>query len=496
MIEGDSIAEVETIEQPEPISVVLDQKRNKVMPDRYWHDPANVEAELTKIIGSIGYFPTANELRTTLQQSTLVDGVMRTGGFRKWQQELGFESKATVPGYWSEVRIAADLAKLTSDLGHFPTDTELRDQNPKVRDAVSRNGGITFWREKMGLSPIRKAVNYWKDVENIESEARDVLDIGINLSEADLRENGYSSLSMAIHKYYPGGMPAVKQKLGLEETRKANNYWTQEKILSEAQDFVIKKKNLSRQVLIDAERGDLYNAAIESYPGGINGLRTDLGLSPLRVNKPEGYWTDELIEQQAKDFLKDNGVLTTYAIAQSGMSDLASAISSKYSGGINGLRKKLDLEVREEARPANYWKKLENIEKEALVALDAVNDLTTTNLVNSGYSSLVYAAYEYYPGGIVALREKLGLKGIIKQPDGYWDKIENIEFEASNALSKGIELKKTSLGKAGYSSLAAAITRRYPNRWEGINAKIKGNTVEHIFSPDKADEMMRGLQVE
>ncbi len=459
----------------------------------YWHDPSNVKTELQAVIDQIGHFPTAVELRTTLSNHSLVEGIMRTGGFRKWQQELGFAQKNTEAGYWTEDRIRDELSKIASGVGHFPSDSELLDQNPKVRDAMLRNGGSLAWRSKLGYEPSRREPNFWKDPANIEAEARKALSKGIRITHEGLREGKLSSLAGAVSGNYPGGLAALQAKLEVPVT--VQRVWSPESVLKEAAGFVEANGDITRKSLMDAGRGDLYSAVLE-HGGGMNELRQKLGLDMVPGNRPDGYWTPELIESQAQEFLIENGALSTFAIAKSGKADLAGAISNKYPGGINGLRQKFGLEVKEASRPAGYWMDTANIEMEAKAAFDKGVPLTSTGLTSNKLSSLVAAINANYPGGIVSLREKLGLIGEIMKPKNYWNSIENIEAEARRSIGQGVHFSKPGFTKAGFTSLAAAITRNYPGGWAGIKEKLGVIEKEVSISPDEADAMMRQLEIE
>ena len=63
----------------------------------------------------------------------------------------------------------------------------------------------------------KKAIGYWTDPLVIESEARNAINNGIDLSQKVLRVNKKSSLAKAIYQNYPGGFKSLREKLGLNE---------------------------------------------------------------------------------------------------------------------------------------------------------------------------------------------------------------------------------------------------------------------------------------
>lgn len=94
-----------------------------------------------------------------------------------------------------------------------------------------------------------------------------------------------------------------------------------------------------------------FMAAVSTYyPGGRRELRSNLGL-PVK-NRPLGYWTPELIEQEAQEFYLQHGELTQRLLNANGKRDLVNGIK-QYPGGARKLKEKLGIES--DSRPEGYW---------------------------------------------------------------------------------------------------------------------------------------------
>lgn len=68
-------------------------------PDGYWNNPENLKPELVKIIDNLGHFPTNRELRT-LGKKYLIKPILKNGGKRKLAKVLDANLVTKPPGYW------------------------------------------------------------------------------------------------------------------------------------------------------------------------------------------------------------------------------------------------------------------------------------------------------------------------------------------------------------------------------------------------------------
>ncbi len=171
-----------------------------------------------------------------------------------------------------------------------------------------------------------------------------MLEKGIKLTRKSLKVHGYSSLDNASHLYYPGGMPALRRKLGAEEiARRPNAYWNEPaNIEAEALKMIEGGTDLISNRMIKAGFGYLLSAINGKYQGGIQTLREKLGISYIR--KGRDWWRDITnIENEGRKAFEAGIPLTGQGLGEAGLSGLYSAINKYYPGKIRGFREKLGL---------------------------------------------------------------------------------------------------------------------------------------------------------
>ncbi len=245
----------------------------------------------------------------------------------------------------------------------------------------------------------------------IESEARRILEDRQTLPKGELTkrlltQNGRSDLIGGISRYYPGGISGLKKSLGINLRK--DNYWTPETIEQEA---TILMSRTGTTVLpsvdeIEKVRSDLAGAIYRYYPGGLIGLRENLG--QVLLHKPAGYWKDPIvIEREAQEFYAKEGQLTQASLSKKGRSDLVGA-TKYYPGGMYQLG--VNLGIDSNRKPKGYWT-IENIEAEASKFFSEHGELTVSSLRRNGQNTLPVYIRRNYPGGLVALRERLGIIG-------------------------------------------------------------------------------------
>ena len=284
-------------------------------------------------------------------------------------------------------------------------------------------GGIQKIREELGIEAPHKDLGYWTP-ESIEEEARNVVTNWGKINHKYLKQIGRADLSSAISSYYPGATGALREKLGLVEGgHRPKGFWTSEKVAQSAAEFYRKYGDISHQLLAENDSSSL-SSAITKYEGGMDAVKTLLGISPGR--KPNGYWQDPAnIEKEALDFYKNEGTLTVPALRGKG-SQLGPIISAHYPGGMNALKERLGIELSQ--YPEGYWTE-DKIKKAAEVYCKTGARLTTRALEDAGHSDLSYVIKRYYSGGIVGLRNDLGIK--LEEIPSVWnpERIEREAFE-------------------------------------------------------------------
>lgn len=73
-------------------------------------------------------------------------------------------------------------------------------------------------KERLNIPKKEKPSKFWKDPSVIESEVQKFLEVGGSLTRRNFQDQKASGLEAAIRKYYPGGMTALKKKLGILPT--------------------------------------------------------------------------------------------------------------------------------------------------------------------------------------------------------------------------------------------------------------------------------------
>lgn len=277
-------------------------------------------------------------------------------------------------------------------------------------------GGLTQLQIDLGLDPSKKVNGYWQDPENILAEVTLFLSKYGTISGPALRRNRYTSLKTAISKDYPGGWPQLRKDLELPEIKKAKNFWNQDTIEQEARRFLLQHGELTSTSLLTAGRNDLSIAISRKFPGTWPALHARLGLQPPQ--KETGFWTKKKIEQEAREFYMQHEKLSTVYLTKKDKGDLAAAITHHYPGEVSGLKRKLGIPIRStrkhtnEFRERGYWQSPENIEREARELVKAGGALSWESSFKYGKTTLLNAAGKYYPGGITALKEKLGIQNL------------------------------------------------------------------------------------
>ena len=273
--------------------------------------------------------------------------------------------------------------------------------------------------DERGLPRDKRGRVYWsrlaEDPEQIqriiEQEAQRFISGGNPFTQSNLKDARMSGFGAAIQKHYPGGIEGLKEKLGIDISKRPQGYWRPETIRREALEFYDLAGGLTF-TLLDKHKAAYLEGAIGRYPGGIGQLRKDLGIrGPAR--KPLGYWNPEQVEEEARQFLEKEGDLTVKLLSSKNRHDLLGAIAEVYPGNLTEL--KIKLGVERTSKPRGYWTP-ENTELEALEFLEELGEISQGFLIQQGRSDLVNAIRKY-PGGMYGLKEKLGVGRISISPE-------------------------------------------------------------------------------
>lgn len=267
-------------------------------------------------------------------------------------------------------------------------------------------GGSIGLRENLGFRESQKPNNYWKDPDVIEQEALKLLELGFDISYKTSTQVNAAGLNHAIYKYYPGGMVGLREKLGMEITKRPKGYWTTGEIELQARDFLSSSEKLTQQQLCEKGRSDLAAAITRFYPNGFYGLQKTLGLTVTKV--PNNYWTKERIEDEVAGLLEKIETLNYNSLREHERHDLVIAILYQYPGKIRSLREHFGLQP-ELRRPSGFWN-IENIEAVSRKIVQSGGILTSKWMEENKLSSLAFAIKKKYPGGIKSLRKNLGVE--------------------------------------------------------------------------------------
>jgi len=197
----------------------------------YWTDEIIID-ELKTIIARTGNFPSGNELKK-IGRGDLVRGINRHGGFNKFRASLKCKLLKQSNGYWTEERIIGDLNKIVTEIGYFPTQTDLNNLgNKDLVAAISVHGGLSKFRKEMGHELLVKPDGYWDNENNITNELKIIITkIGHFPTQPELKELDKQDLSQAIRIH--GGSDKFRKLLGCELLKKPLGYWTNDVIINE-----------------------------------------------------------------------------------------------------------------------------------------------------------------------------------------------------------------------------------------------------------------------
>lgn len=332
-----------------------------------------------------------------------------------------------------------------------------------------------------------------KFMEYIELQARDLLNEKKLLFYETL-DKRLRGMGVAVYKYYPGGIKALKDKLqvdqqldtrymfdlqtndyGIPTDSRGRNFWSvlqadnpdklEQVIKLKASGILSQGIELNFPGLKQAGMSGFGSAINTFYPGGLSKLRQDLGLS---TTKPRGYWTDiRNIENEAIEHINSGGKLTEGELIDNRKISLARAISTHYPGGIFKLRETLGIENSN--KKAGYWT-TERIEKEAELFYQEHGDISYILLKEKGKGDLA-SAIARYSGKISGLRKTLDIETDVN-PANYWT-IEQIEEQSRGFLSLELgELKYSVLEKNGFVKLSSAIANNYPGGLTSLKSSL------------------------
>lgn len=269
----------------------------------------------------------------------------------------------------------------------------------------------------------------------LEEEAKAFFEENGDLSHSSLRKANERSLLNAIQNFYPGQLRQLQEKVGIRSPRVPYKYLTipetglprdrgdrlvtsvlrdnpdelKRRIEEEARNLMANGVSLEEGSPKSKNKAKFFSAVYRFYPGGRAALGLKVGLK-ITESKPPGYWQEPInIEVEVLKLLASGIELTQDNLHIAGKYSLATHIPKYYPGGMAGLKDKLG--IKSAQKPFAYWKDTDNIEAAARAIMDqyGTSSLPPKKVLEMpGNGSFYQAVKMYYPGGIKALREKLG----------------------------------------------------------------------------------------
>ena len=230
----------------------------------YWTEKTTT-SELKSVMNELGHFPTDNEL-IKIGRNDLRGAISRNGGSNYLREKVGCNILRKSNGYWTEENIIFELKSVIDELGHFPSHSKLNEiDRCDLSAAMSKNGGSNYFRDKMGCELLKKPNGYWTE-DTVISELKSVInELGHFPTQVEMKEIGKGNLAVAMSLH--GGLNHFREKMGYDifiswsEDRKSYGYWTEENIISELKSVIdelghfptgIELKKMSRYNLLKA----------------------------------------------------------------------------------------------------------------------------------------------------------------------------------------------------------------------------------------------------
>ena len=336
-------------------------------PKGYWQDEENVLSEYKKITEELGHAPSNNEL-CKLGYAGLSDSISKNyGSIFEIRNKLEIETDRKENGYWTLEKILELSREAVEEYGFLPPYSELRknDKYKELSTAINKNFGIEKIRKKLrvvGLeNPSKKKKDGYWNKKNTFKEAKKIYgETGSLPSSNDLVQMGHKSLTFAIIKYY--GFSEIRKKLGLDQLRNPNGYWTDKKIIEECKKIIKEHGDVITKVKLKDLGYSSLESGISHKNSGYSYYRNILGLNENK--KPLGYWREwENVERELKNIIEEIGHFPSQKELNShGIGALSNSVHKNFYG-IVSVRERMGYEIIK--RRDGYWTK-ETVYEEVL----------------------------------------------------------------------------------------------------------------------------------
>lgn len=139
----------------------------------YWTKEKTVK-ELKNAIQKYGNFPSEQQLRSD-RNSSLAFAMNKHGGINHFRSMLGFNIKKHNSKYWTEIEIIRQLKTVIKREGKFPSrDDLIRLNKGRLEAAIAHRGGYKKYQQKLGYQPKHKPDGFYKNKKNVLDECHKI----------------------------------------------------------------------------------------------------------------------------------------------------------------------------------------------------------------------------------------------------------------------------------------------------------------------------------
>ena len=437
-------------------------------------------------------------------------------------------------GYWSSVETVAREVRefcqahgIEPD-GRLPTEYELLRARPRRYDlvrAIKKHGGFRrvaaaigmrttsdMQQPRDGSAPLLRRVsgqvrarNYWI-WENMRRELLQYMEQrseapNIAPSVGELIAAYRHDLAKAVDKF--GGIRALSRRLDVLARSQAPSPYADFDYVRHQVVQVAQAAGLNAGLMPSLSQLYLYGSPSLLKPiathGGVAAVAKRMGLALQRelpeAAKPAHYWTQERLDEEARDLVRSSGRVPNKAeMVAAGRNDLL--IAAHKHGGLRALWKRLGVQsgagaiadgqpetLRREPKPMGYWTQ-ERVDDELRAFADAHGGtLSHSALLTAGRGDLLGASKKF--GGLRAARQRLRSAPPEMQrsraewrPWGFWTKARVCDELRAFVRLHGTRPTYRALLRAGMGPLSAA-ARRYG----GLQRVLREMTAAGEFIP-------------
>lgn len=204
------------------------------------------------------------------------------GGLIQLKESIGLKLHKKPDGYWTVERIEQEAFESYRQTGGLTTGSLKKEGRTDLIAAVQAkySGSFRALRRNLGITETKVEKGYWTQ-EKVEEKVLKFYEEHGRISWDLLRESGESSLAFYATRY-PGGMSKLREVLGIDPGYRPLGYWTPEVIEQHALQFYREHQMLNQRSLAENGRQDLVGAIFKKYPGKLPALKDKLGIESMQ----------------------------------------------------------------------------------------------------------------------------------------------------------------------------------------------------------------------